>query len=376
MANRVISAGALAALVMAHFAGCSTMPVETRATVAEREEVLLEVPATWGRLLRSQHENVGWHGTVSLLLTPTTMYVIHPRGHEAISYALISHAAVRPVEEILFWPWGPKKVFEDQLVVTISRPTCWEGCVFNLQDGALARQVLAVIERQRPAVDPFGRRDGPRPVWLSNGSRHATYWWRPEPAYMQRTQPELKAALDRWFCQQTDCNGSGRTLPLYYAGLRGFLPTESGGGYSFRDLDGLKLNRRTELDTGALAKALRLADPAVDSLLVSSLTGIRLSEKVSADYRISVEVSFDTFLDYYDIDPLKDGQYFWDTYTVTKTAEEWLLLDEAGFAAEVALAARSVACRVQQELSAHGGAPADAACASGPPDHYEDSGPE
>lgn len=364
MANRDIAAGALAALAMAHFAGCATMPAETRETVAAREEVLLEVPVTWGRLLHSEHEDVSWHGNASLLLTPTTIYLTHPGGgHKVISYAVISDAVVRPVKEFVLWPLGPQKVFNDQLVVTISRPACWKGCVFNLRDGALARQVLAVIEKQRAAVDPFGRRNGPRPVWLSSGSRHATYWWRPQPEYMKRTEPELKAALDRWFCAQTDCKGSGRTLPLYYAGLRGSLPAESGRGYSFRDLDGLKLNRRTELDTGALAKALHLADPAVDSLLVSGLTGIRLSEKVSADYRISVEVSFDTFVDYFDIDPLKDGRYFWNTYTVTKTAEEWLLLDAAGFAAEVELAARSVACRIQQELSAHGGAQADSACA-------------
>lgn len=314
MANRDIAAGALAAMALAHFAGCSTMPVATRATVAAREEVLLEAPVTWGRLLRSKHENVSWHGDASLLLTPTTIYVIHPRGHEAISYALISHAVVRP--------------------------------------------------------------DGPRPVWLSSGSRNASYWWSSQPEYMKRTEPELKAALDRWFCAQTDCNGGGRTLSIYDAGLREALPAESGSGYSFRALDGLTVNRRAELDIGSLAEALRLADPSVDSLLVSALTGIRLSEKVSADYRISVEVSLDAFVDYFDIDPLKDGRYFWHTYTVTRTAEDWLLLDAAGFAADVALAARSVACRVQQELSAHGGAEGDAACVSGPPDHSEDAGLE
>lgn len=355
MAHKAIAALLSMGLAAWQLAGCATFPTETRETIAAREEVLLEAPVAWGTRGDGEPPVVTWQGVATMLLTPTTLYVVHGNTHKAISYATITGTGIGTVTG-LGLPFRPGKVVEDQLIVRASRPSCGEGCVFNLDDVALSRRALELIEAQRPAVDPFGRRNGPRVVWLAAGIRNAQPWWEAQPAYLERADPQRRRAFDRWICEQTDCRGSGRTASLYGPALRALLLVDAAHGYTFRDLEGVAVTSRTTLDTGALVEALRLADPAIDSLLVSDLKTIRLRESVSADYRISVEMTFDVFVDYFDVDPVKDGRYFWHTTSITRSLDEWLAMDAEGFAAEIAATAQLVACRIQQELEPHGGA--------------------
>lgn len=361
MANRFKAAILSMALATIQLAGCATLPTESRATIAAREAVLLEAPVTWGTLGAGESPLVTWQGPATLLLTPTTLYVVHASTHKAISYATVTGTRIGPVTGLAL-PFRSGKVVEDQLIVRMSRPSCREGCVFDLHDAVLAHHALELIEAQRLAVDPFGRRDGPRTAWLAAGMRNAHAWWEAQPGYLKQAAPDRKAAFDRWICEQTDCRGSGRTADLYGPALRQALPADTTSGYAFRDLEGIAVTRHTTLETGALVEALRLADPAVDSLLVSDLQTIRLRERISADYRVSIEMTFDLFVDYFDVDPVKDGQYFWQAHSITRPLDEWLAMDADGFAAEVAAAARSVACRIQQELEMHGGAAPDSRC--------------
>jgi hypothetical protein len=229
----------------------------------------------------------------------------------------------------------------------------------------MAQRALELIEAQRQAVDPFGRRDESRTAWLAAGMRNAQAWWEVQPEYLKQAAPHRKTAFDRWICEQTDCRGGGRTAALYGPALRQALSPETGTGYTFRDLEGIAVTSRTTLDTGALVEALRLADPTVDRLLVSDLQTIRLRERISADYVVSIEMTFDLFVDFFDVDPIKDGQYFWHVHSITRPLDEWLAMDAEGFSAEVAAAAHSVACRVLQELEPYGGAAPDPGCVPG-----------
>lgn len=358
MSNRFTAALLTMVLAALQLAGCATLPTESRETIAAREAVLLEAPVTWGTLDAGETPMVTWQGAATLLLTPSTLYIVQAGTHEAISYATITGTHIGPVTGPAL-PFLPGKVVADQLIVRVSRPSCREGCVFNLGDALLAHRVLELIEAQRPGVDPFGRRDGPRTAWLAAGMRNALAWWEVQPEYLKHAAPHRKTAFDRWICEQTNCRGAGRTAGLYGPALRQALPVDTGPGYGFRDLEGIAVTSRTSLDTGALVEALRLADPAVDRLLVSDLKAIRLRERVSADYVISIEVTFDIFVDYFDVDPVKDGQYFWQAHGITRPLDEWLEMDAEGFAAEIAAAARSVACRIQQELEPHSGAAPD-----------------
>jgi len=364
ISNRTVAASLSMLLATWQLAGCVTLPAESRETIAAREAVLFEAPATWGTLGAGDAPVVTWQGPATLLLTPTTLYIVHAGTHKAISYATITAAGIGPATGLAL-PFRPGKVVEDLLIVRTSRPSCGEGCVFNLDDAILSRRALEMIESQRQAVDPFGRRDAPRTAWLAAGLRNAHAWWEVQPEYLKQAAPHRKTAFDRWICEQTDCRGGGRTAELYGPALREALPDDTAPGYAFRDLEGIAVTTRTTLDTGALIATLEQADPAVDRLLVSDLQTIRLRERISADYVVSIEMTFDLFVDYFDVDPVKDGQYFWLSHSITRPLDDWLAMDAAGFAAEIAAAARAVACRIRHELEPHGGALPDPRCMPG-----------
>lgn len=346
MRNSKALHAALLALAAILFTGCATAPAERAGKPPAGDEILLQAGATSGRLMYSEHEAVSWGAVGELVLTPTAL---HMDGSHVISYATITEITVRQVRD---WSLFRKdKVLDDLLVIQTSRPTCWKGCVYDLKDAALARRVVEVVEAHRPNVDPFGRRDGPRRVWLAAGMRNARVYWAAEPAYLEKHAAKQRAALERWFCERTDCKGGGSTAAIYGAALTRQLPGDSAAGYTFLELPGVKVNHRTELDVGKLVKRLKTADPAIDSLLVSDLQGIAMAEKISADYQISVEVTFRAFVDYFDLEPIKDGDYFFESHVVTRPLEEWLSMDQAGFDADVNAAAQRVAARIRQDLA-------------------------
>jgi len=328
--------------------GCAT-PVGGCGEPAAREDILLRTPARGGRLLNSERESVAWRGNGALLLTPTTLYLHCSSGHHAISYATITEVTVRNVSDA--FPLRKDKVFEGLLVIQTSRPTCWRGCVYDFGDAALAQRAAEIIVAQRPAVDPFGRRDGLRKAWLAAGLRNAVAYWAVAPAYLQENAREQRVAIDQWFCARMNCKGGGNTAALYGPALRQRLPGEPADDYVFLELPGVQVNHRTELAVGALVKTLKSADPEIDRLLVSGLQSIAMVEKISADYRVSIEVTFRAFVDYFDLHPIKDGHYFFESHVVTRPLEDWLAMDQAGFDAEVDALAGRVAARIRKDIA-------------------------
>ncbi len=339
----------LLGLAGAWSAGCASIPPETPASVAGREPVLLQAPAVWGRVQRDG-TTVIWSNSGTLLLTPTTLYFTYGSGSDAVSYAMMTDVSVRALRPLGFF--GEPEPIEGLLVVETQRPLCDSGCVMRLLEGPGAKRAVEIIGAARARVDPFGRSDQDRRVWLSSGMRNARAWWQEQPAFLIRTAPERKQALEQRFCEHTDCRGGGRSAAVFGSALRDALADESLGGYRFRQLDGVTVNRRTELDTGALITALRAADGSVRRLLVSDLTAIELRERISADYRMSVAATFRSFVDYYDLNPPKDGAYFIETLVVEKTLDEWLALSREQFDALLGEAARHTAARVRAELAA------------------------
>jgi hypothetical protein len=337
----------LICLLLLSAEGCSSVPVQTPETIAAREQILFQATAAFGRI-GAGIEAVTWEDRGTLILTPTSIYFTG--GSRAISYAMVNSVSLRALPDMLAVIRG--KVRQSLLVVQVDRPVCFDGCVFNLvDDPGKASEALDIIEAGRYRVDPFGRTNGPYDVWLATGIRNTRVWWRERPAYLEARTPERKRALDDWFCERVNCKGSGRTAPVYGRALTTLLVKDIPGLYVFRPLEGVALNRRTELETGTLARVLSTRDPGVRRLLVSDAVAITLRERVSADYRISVEMSVRSFVDYFDLDPLKDGRYFWHEYQTVRTLEEWLAMNDAEFAEELATAARQTGCRVLAELA-------------------------
>lgn len=325
---------------------CATVPVETEASIAAREQILFQATAAFGRIGTGTGA-VTWEDRGTLILTPTALFFTS--GSRALSYAMVDTVSLAALPDMLGFVRG--KVREGLLVVQVSRPVCLDGCVFNLvDDPGRAAEAREIIEAGRSRVDPFGRADGPHDVWLATGIRNSRVWWREHPSYLESSAPGLKRELDDWFCVRVDCRGSGRTAHLYGKALTTLLADDQPGHYAFRPLQGVALNRQAELQTGALASALKSEDPKVQRLLVSDAVSITLRERVSADYQVSVEMSVRSFVDFFDLDPLKDGRYFWHEYHSVRTIEDWLAMDDAGFADELAEAARETGCRALAAL--------------------------
>lgn len=334
-------------------AGCAAVPAETPETIAAREPVLLAGKAMFGSIVTGR-SSVAWEDRGSVLMTPTTLYFTSS-GSRALSYVIISDATVRDLPDA--FPLLPGSRRDNLLVVQARRPLCGDGCVFRfLDDDQASVRAVDIIEAQRPQLDPFGRSDGARPVWLAAGMRNARGVWAPAPEHLNAQAPADKQAFDRWLCERTDCRGVGRTAQLYGGALRQALSAGADGDYRFRTLEGVTVNRRTELDTSSMARALRAADPAVDSLLVSDLYGISLREAVGADGEVSIVLTFRAFVDFFDIRPLKDGDYFWAEHLVARPLQDWLAMDDAAFASMLREVAHDVACQVLTRLAEHGGA--------------------
>src|SRR5210317_1255708 len=106
---RVVSTLLLACLLSA----CAFPAAErqTLADISRREPILFEQRARWGYTPHG-HRGIArgiivWEGTGDLVLTPTTLYLLH--GNEmsrTISYAAVEAAEVGPVQDWAHPPFG------------------------------------------------------------------------------------------------------------------------------------------------------------------------------------------------------------------------------------------------------------------------------
>jgi len=344
--RRVLSFCSVLALALS---GCASVPRETIESITAREKVLLSATSTFGTVYESSGDDaVTWADRGTLLLTPTSLYFVSGTTR-TLSYAMVTGASIRSLPDMLGFVRGKQR--DNLLAIEVSRPVCQKACVFNLVDdpGKLA-EAIEIIGSGRKHVDPFGRSEGPQAVWVAAGVRNSRFWWSEEPAYLQANKLEAKRQLDELFCAHLDCRGSGSSAAAYGEGWRELLIDSPTEGYQFRALPGVVLNQRAELNTRVLAKLLRSEDPSVNTLLVSDVTAVTLRERVSADYEVSVELTVRSFVDYFDLDPLRDGHYFWHEYKTTRSLNEWLATDTIGFTNVLKTAAQQAGCKVLADL--------------------------
>jgi hypothetical protein len=344
---RALSICSLLALALS---ACASVPRETIESVTAREKVLLSVTSSFGTIYESSGDDaVTWADRGTLLLTPTSLYFVSGTTR-TLSYAMVTGASIRSLPDMLGFVRGKKR--DNLLAIEVSRPVCQKACVFNLVDdpGKLA-EAIEIIGSGRKHVDPFGRIDGPQSVWVAAGIRNSRFWWSEEPAYLQASKPEAKRQLDEKFCAHLDCRGSGSSATAYGEGWRELLIDSPTEGYQFRALPGVVLNQRAELNTRVLAKLLTSEDPSVNALLVSDITAVTLRERVSADYEVSVELTVRSFVDYFDLDPFRDGHYFWHEYKTTRSLNEWLAADSFDFTNVLKTAAQQAGCKVLADLN-------------------------
>ncbi|MEZ5560008.1 MAG: hypothetical protein R3E86_15865 [Pseudomonadales bacterium] len=308
--------------------------------------MLMSAPSLFGRI--GSDGSVDWQDRGTLLLTPTTLYFLSGMSR-SFSFVAITGATagVMPVDR----GFAGKRP-ESLLIVNSSATNCWAGCAFDLAgDGAEIARAVAIIAAQRPRLDPFGRIDGPGPVWLAAGAHcYGHAFWTETPEYLRARAPESKKMLDARLREHSDRSGRRRSATVFGDALRSELVGESSSGYEFRPAPGDTAGRCMPSGRGTSTRAYLAADRAVKRLLVSDLETITLREQISALGQLSVVVTVKVSVGYFDLDPPRDGRRFYHELRFVRPIEAWLELDDAGFMALLQAAARQAAGRVRQDL--------------------------
>ncbi len=341
--------------------GCATFETQTPDLIRAREEILFEGKACAGRLLRDT-DTLTWDGCGPLLITPTTIY----HSTTTISYSTLTSAAVEPVKLWAMYPFGSPSWKDDWLLVRETRGVCWNGCVIRIlandknvvQDGGAltergqAEKAARLINAHYRDVDPYGRRNGPRQVWLAAGLARAPASWAHEPTALRKDYPDEIEALQAIFTRASDgiLQQYPDLLSAAVTAAEEVKPVPE--RYRYTNLPELKLNYRYHLDLGSLKKALADRSPALDSMLVSDISRIELAELGGAGLDASIEATFTFYLDFYDLDPPKNGAAHWHEYRASHKLSDWIALDGALLQAEINAAAIEAARQLGIHMTA------------------------
>lgn len=322
-------------------------PDEIRA----REEILFEGRAMLGKL-HGADADVDWGGSGvvgTLLLTPTTLYW----RELMLSYSTIASARLAPVHTAGFWP-GRRKPPKDRLVIQEDRGVCAYGCVLSFlgEEDAddLARRVASIIESHAPRVDPFGRTDGPRPVWLASGlRRQPPPIWTTPPGHLAQHHPGARGTID--ILMQDFATNLEKHFPgLLSAALeRAFATAPSGEPrFEFVRIDGIEADGRGQINRGNVLKATGRQTRKLNSLLACDPQWLELTELVvPPENRVSISLTFVIDNDFYDLDPPKNGASHRHRFAVEHSLTE--LLEDGGrvLAESLQAAAEDTAMRIR-----------------------------
>ncbi len=361
MKKLALTRGALLATIFI-VAGCQTLEVQTPERIRAREPVLFENSAILGRLSYGEQELVHFENipTARLLITPTTIYWANKNVSYDISLSIVESAAVEPVYQQLFWPLGEPKQLGEFLVIRESRGVCYAGCVFRFGPPAgekeaseafqqqSAAQVAELINSLRQNIDPFGRTEGPRRVWLGSGLARAIPRWQRDPRYLEERQPNAKSEFEKWMWEQS------KSLPeIFQQALveeLAALKPES-NSYEFEPVEGLRVSYRGWLDPKSVVEVMAEHESPPNSLLVSDIDGLVFDERIRPpDGRIEIEVSFEIYYDFYDLVPPKNGAVHNVVFKAQHSLDAWMNQGDELLRAEVQNAAKTAARRISSLL--------------------------
>lgn len=312
--------------------GCSTMEKQTPELIRSREPVLFEGTANFGTILNND-TMIGWEGVFPLTVTPTTLYF----GPYLLSFSVMDSVEVTDFDDSGFGIFLGPRTYEDLLIIktrkSLFRP-CYNGCVFVFRldkrqaaepghlptQSELAGQVAALINSQRASLDPFGRLNGPRKVWLSVGTPWSYYHWVREPYYLMEKFPEQRKAIDELFKGARSVRSE-----IFRNSLHSYLlgRTEE-NGYSFEPLPEAASKIRGNYYPPDIKNALKYHEPSLDSVLVATGNRLMLEEKISPQGDISIKVSFYAGLHFCDLNPPKEGESRTVIYEISLPVQEWL----------------------------------------------------
>jgi len=356
--------GAVLALILS---GCATGPKPSDVILARAAPPLLDTEVGFQRMpiYSETTDRLDMPAYPRrLVVTATELTMPGGNGNEAtpweftLSFAIVESVEVKTVEYEPLSPFGKPRPLESAVVITEKRGICHKACVFvfgdpdGTPDAAMAKRFADIVRAGQAIVDPYGRDDGPRHVWTAIGLRSPRPGWSPEireaddatrsaartveTAVFGYAKDALRADLRE--CMMTTLNGIGES--------RG-LP-----GWSYDALPGVAVKSNTELDVGSVTKAAQSQTGDINSLLVSDVYGLGFTYIPPIDSEpAQVETKMRAYVDFYDLEPLKDGAYFWYTH-VNRRELSGLTADPVGHARDRILElCAGLAGRIAEEIS-------------------------
>jgi len=349
-------------------AGCAAGPKPSDVILARAEPPLMDTTVGFQRMFPHSGDATDRLDMPAyprrLVVTATELTMPGGNGNDAtpweftLSFAIVESVEVKTIEYDPLSPFGRSRPLEAAVVITEQRGICHNACVFVFEDrdGSpdrdRAEQLAALVRAGQAIADPFGRADGPRRVWASAGLRSPRPGWHQD---IRTADPETRQAArdigDAVFAYSKDRLRSDLRDCLVPALNRG---EAAASGWSFDQLQGVGVTRETELDVASVMKSEAVRQGGLNSLLVSDLYGLGYTYiPPTGNEPASVETTMRAYVDFYDLEPLKDGTYFWYTHLTRRPLAE-LAGDPARAAADdIRQLCHGLASRIAGEISAH-----------------------
>lgn len=278
-----------------------------------------------------------------------------------LSFAIVDAVEVMTISYDPHGPFGRDRIVDGAVVITEQRGVCKTACVFmfvgdnGVPDLVAANRFADIVRAGHSSVDPFGRSDGPRQVAVLAGARAPRPVWHKDLHEQGREVRAAagevenavfgyaKSALRREFsrCLSDALNTASAAAPGSLA-------------WSYVPVTNLSVNREAELDVGSVMKSAELKTLGSNSLLVSDVFGIGFTylPPLGTD-PARVESTFRAFVDFFDLEPVKDGRYFWFDFSRQRTMAELVADPVAAIRRDIEDLCRALSVRIREEIASH-----------------------
>lgn len=356
-------------------ASCATGPTPSSVILARPTPPLLDTPVLFQRMMLPDNQPPDRLDMRAMprRLVATARELTLPGGNGNVMTPwefTLSFSTVESVEvgKITYDPLGPigrDAIVDGTVTITDQRGVCKTACVFMFTDPngepdlTTANRFADIVRAGRESVDPFGRDDGPRSVAVAFGLR------APRPGWHRDIRMESPAIRDLADDIENDVLRYARSS--LRSDFRQCLTTALNAGsasdgdsstWSFEPISGLAINQDTEIDIASVLKSEELKRLGTNSMLVSDIYGMGFTYIPSIDSEPPrVETTYRAFVDFYDLEPLKDGRYFWFDFTQQHMMADFSADPAASVRQDIEHLCRTLSARIGTEIDLHAARP-------------------
>ncbi|MDH3440075.1 MAG: hypothetical protein OEM63_04950 [Gammaproteobacteria bacterium] len=349
-------------------ASCATSPTPSSVILARPEPPLMDAPVLFQRIMPAGGETINtlYDRAMPRRLIVTASEFTLPGGNGnvltpwefTLSYSTVETVEVRTIDYDPMHFLGRRSSVPSAVTITDQRGVCKAACVFLFYDVngepdlTTANRFAEIVRAGIDSVDPFGRRDGPRTVAIASGVRAPRPVWHVD---IRAEGPDVRNLASE--VEKTVLAYAKSTLRSDFRQCLAPAVNASSPAWHFVPVTNLNVNRETEISVSSILKSAELKQIGTNSLLVSDIYGLGFTYIPPIDNDPArVETIFRAFVDFFDLEPMKDGRYFWFDYSKQRLMTE--LADDPVDAVrkDIADLCEALSVRIEEEIAgARGG---------------------